>query len=417
MRLPEHRALRTDAGVDVVVVDWPGARFAELRVVLPVCRADRTSAARAHLFSKLLALHPDDEGAAAAAERMLTAGGRLSAAPGADRATVSGTIPADRIVATVGELVARVDAGGWRPTAVEETLRTEETMLRQAAAYPEIAIHRALTERRWGPHHPYAFGVVDPSDLAGDLGGPSDGAGTPFTWHGACVLVVADIGSLDSLVAQLVEQLAAARSTAPLPALPDADTEPGHVALPARAATASLRIAAPAPNREDPEHPAVLSAGVILGGYFGSRLNRELRERRGDVYGVSAGFDVLAGGSTLLLSMDCTGDRLERVRATVDSEFVDLLSRGPTAAELDAVTAYATNAATVGISSPAGLAGAGSAVVFAGDDLGMWERHAAAMRRLTPSAVAESARAHLAAERRIEIVMPAVGAPPEVGDR
>ena len=52
------------------------------------------------------------------------------------------------------------------------------------------------------------------------------------------------------------------------------------------AVQADVRIAAPAIDRADPRWPAFQVACSVLGGTFQSRLNTELRERRGFTYGV-----------------------------------------------------------------------------------------------------------------------------------
>ncbi len=52
------------------------------------------------------------------------------------------------------------------------------------------------------------------------------------------------------------------------------------------AVQADIRIAAPAIDRADPRWPAFQVACSVLGGTFQSRLNTELRERRGFTYGV-----------------------------------------------------------------------------------------------------------------------------------
>lgn len=417
MRIPDHHATRTPGGVDVVVVDWPGAPFAELRVLVPSRRDDDRTTVLAHLTARMLALHPDDPDAAAAVERMLRRGGRLTTAPQVDRVTVSATVPADEVPATLADVVDRVGRRSWRPETVAAMLRAEAGVLAQASAYREVALHAEVSRRRWGAGHPYARTAVDPASLdlvtvdalAAPVGGEVDGL---LTLHGATVLVVGDVGGPSDLVARLVDVLAAAQqrhpaTARPLPALPVDRPSPGEVRLPPRpGATAVLRVAAAAPPRQDADHPAVMAACMTLGGYFGSRLTTELRERRGDVYGVGAGFEVLQGGTTMVLSLDCTDDRLEGVRDVVGETLDDLVAHGPTAEELAAGTAYATNAATVGISSPAALASAGATVVFGGDDLGMWERHAALARRLAPDDVARAAQRYLAAGRRIEVVSP-----------
>ncbi len=51
---------------------------------------------------------------------------------------------------------------------------------------------------------------------------------------------------------------------------------------------AAVSIAIPAIMRSHPDYELLRLAVTGLGGYFGSRLNTELREERGLTYGVSA---------------------------------------------------------------------------------------------------------------------------------
>ncbi|WP_222192527.1 M16 family metallopeptidase [Modestobacter italicus] len=420
MRLPPHHHERTAGGTDLVAVDWAGADLTELRLVLPVLRTDPRTAVLAHLLGRLLPLGPTDAGFAAHDERMLEHGAGVSSGGGVDRVTVSATVPPDQLRWALEDLVGRVLAPAFTPTAVAEAVRAERTRLTRAAAHRETEVHRVLARSRWGPGHPYAHPLPTAEDLArleedGELDPDAlaRSAHARLTLDGATVVVVGDLGTdggrrWPDAVGPLRDVLDTAGPGAPAPPAPG---DPGPRQVPRLLVpvgddevTASVRLWSPAPQRQHPDHPALLQFGMVLGGYFGSRLNQELRERRGDVYGVSTGFEVLATAATFVLMLECPVDRLDAVHATVLDTVADLRRDGPGEDELRAAVRYSTNAVTVGMATPAALAGAGASVVFGGDTLDLWARQAGIAATLRPAEVAAAGERHLSPSALIDLV-------------
>jgi zinc protease len=111
---------------------------------------------------------------------------------------------------------------------------------------------------------------------------------TQYSPAGSTLVVAGDFAGIDpialaeSAFGDWPDSGAARRHEAPSGAVPRRRlvSRPGAV-------QADVRIAAPAIDRADPRWPAFQVACSVLGGTFQSRLNTELRERRGFTYGVN----------------------------------------------------------------------------------------------------------------------------------
>lgn len=423
MRLPPTHHERLDHGARLALVDWPGTAFTEVRLILPLFRRSRREAALAQVLARLLPLGPSDPGAAAHAERLLGHGSSVTSMGSVDRITVSATVPAETRDLVLGDLLARIEDPQFTPDAVEEAVRGELDRVRRVASYRETRLHETLAVHRWGEGHPYTHAGVDPTDLTAlDPDDVTSYARRVLSLDGAAVLAVGDLGTRGGdnwtgAAARLRDRVAAVRAPGgpgPLPA------DPGPrggavVTLPVAAGepTSSLRVWSPAPVRQHPDHVALHLFSTCLGGHFGSRLVQELRERRGDVYGVTAGFEVLATAATQALVLETPPERLDAVRATVADAIDDLRTAGPQEAELAEAVRYSTHAVTVGMAHPAALASAGATVVFGGDTLEMWTRQADAARRTTPQAVAECGARYAGTDALVEVT----AVPEDAGQR
>ncbi len=50
----------------------------------------------------------------------------------------------------------------------------------------------------------------------------------------------------------------------------------------------AIRIGSPTINKRNPDYPGLKILNTILGGYFGSRLMKNIREEKGFTYGISS---------------------------------------------------------------------------------------------------------------------------------
>lgn len=174
--------------------------------------------------------------------------------------------------------------------------------------------------------------------------------------HGATLVIAGDFAGLDPLA--MAEEAFGDWSgpTAPhhhedlLPAARQRRliSRPGAV-------QADIRIAAPAIDRADPRWPAFQVACAIVGGTFQSRLNTELRERRGYTYGVYMSASPLRRDGFATVSGSF---RTEVVAAAVDEalHLLDVASKPFNAREVSRAVSYLTRTAPLRYATATGVA-------------------------------------------------------------
>jgi len=174
---------------------------------------------------------------------------------------------------------------------------------------PAAIASRLLTNLLFGSHHPYANEVIGTE--AGlqamtreDAGGFHDVLYRPER----STLIVAGDLTKEECERQCSRYLSGWRAgtPAPRPGPPAVRAEqPGIYLVDRPGATQSeIRVGRIALRRNDPDLPAAMVLNRVLGGQFSSRLNQNLRERRGLTYGAWSSFlplrhpgPLLAGGA------------------------------------------------------------------------------------------------------------------------
>ncbi|MDE2064840.1 MAG: insulinase family protein, partial [Bradyrhizobium sp.] len=114
----------------------------------------------------------------------------------------------------------------------------------------------------------------------------------------------------------------------------------------------------PGIKRNDPDFMAAFVVNHILGGGSGSRLYRDVREKRGLAYSVS---DSLAWMDHSALFIGSTGTRADRAGETVEAISQDIhriAEDGPTAQELDEAKSYLKGSRLLALDTSSKLAGA-----------------------------------------------------------
>jgi len=102
------------------------------------------------------------------------------------------------------------------------------------------------------------------------------------------------------------------------------------------AAQAAVLAAVPLPARADPDHYRGLVASAVLGGGYSSRLNREIRIKRGLSYGASADYAIERGAGALYASAQTRNESAAEVASLMRAEFARLRESPVPADELAA---------------------------------------------------------------------------------
>ncbi len=87
-------------------------------------------------------------------------------------------------------------------------------------------------------------------------------------------------------------------------------------------------------------HTAFLLLNDLLGGYFGSRLSKNLREKKGLTYGVHSSLTVLRSSERWVITSDVRKESLHEALAAIEEEMNTLRKRPPTEQELNNIKNY-----------------------------------------------------------------------------
>lgn len=97
----------------------------------------------------------------------------------------------------------------------------------------------------------------------------------------------------------------------------------------------SVRIGARSVQRSHPDYVPVLFASHILGGYFGSRLMKNIREEKGLTYGISASIHGLKHDSFLVIGADVNKENVNLTFDEIRKELKRLRTEGISDSELE----------------------------------------------------------------------------------
>ncbi|MHB1007867.1 MAG: M16 family metallopeptidase [Propionibacteriaceae bacterium] len=257
-----------------------------------------------------------------------------------------------------------------------------QQVLANSAQLAAALVPAAVFDDRWRASRP-----TGGSTATLEAFGPEDVRAfhaTHYSPTGSTLVVAGDFAGLDPLA------LAEAAFGDWLDAGPSGRHEAPSGAAPRRrlvsrpgAVQADVRIAAPAVDRTDPRWAAFHIACSVLGGTFQSRLNTELRERRGFTYGVSMSTTQLRHGGYAVVG---SSFRTEVVPEAVTEalRLLDVAAKPFTAAEVRRAASYLTRVAPLRYATASGVSQQAVVLSSMGLDWRHVDESMALIRQVTP---------------------------------
>jgi predicted Zn-dependent peptidase len=95
----------------------------------------------------------------------------------------------------------------------------------------------------------------------------------------------------------------------------------------------------------------------VLGGYFGSRLMQELREKQGLTYGIGSYFKPAFDDYTWIISGEMNSENMEKTLVAIDSILIDLKTNLIDLEELTKLKQYYSGVFRSGFDGPFALSG------------------------------------------------------------
>ncbi|HTZ45657.1 MAG TPA: pitrilysin family protein [Jatrophihabitans sp.] len=336
---------------------------------------------------------------AAIEDEIALAGGALRCTVDPERLVLSVTVLTGGLPGTLA-VIARCLAGARYPEAELDRERTRLIeRVKLANATPKLVARQEIL-RHCFAGHPLTRQVPEMEHvLAADAGAVRRLSERNLVPSGATLLLVGDVepARTAELAAEIFQPWQAehpARHLAPLPAL--VAGRPTGVAECPQLRTAAVRMVAPSVRRDDPRFPALYLANLVLGGYFSSRLNTNLRERAGLVYGVQSLLLQHAGTPLTMIEFDTGAASGQAALDRVVGDLAELAEHGPGGDEVDRARRYATGVTAIYLTTREGIVDRVSGALAAGLEPGWLHEHLARVAEVPHAEVARAARELLA---------------------
>jgi predicted Zn-dependent peptidase len=252
----------------------------------------------------------------------------------------------------------------------------------------------------YGDEHPYG---VDPSGTEESVGGLTREDilrfyGDHYAPSDATLIVVGDT-TMEEVVPLLEKEIGAWKGgesrAAPVP-LPE-PASPGGVYLIDKpgAPQSEIRIGRPALSRNTPDYFPVALMNRVLGGQFSSRINMNLREKRGYTYGARSSFMLLKHPGPFMVSGAFTGAKTGDAAEQLFLEIDAMHREGVTEGELEFSRKGLTGAFALSFETPYQVAAAIQNIILYGLPEDYYERYIGDLAAVTPADVSRVARTTL----------------------
>ncbi len=172
-----------------------------------------------------------------------------------------------------------------------------------------------------------------------------------------------------------------------------------------QSAQASIIIGRPMFNRTHPDYIPMQITNTLLGGFFGSRLMRNIREDKGYTYGVYASLSSLLNGGHFYISTDVKTEVREAALKEIFWEIERLKNDPVEKEELDLVKNYIIGTMLAQLDGTFSLAGSLQGVYMYGLDEQFYHQAIQTIRKMEAQEIQEMAQKYLQKNDLTQIVV------------
>lgn len=167
----------------------------------------------------------------------------------------------------------------------------------------------------------------------------------------------------------------------------------------------SIRLGCHLIPKSHPDYHGLFIFNTILGGYFGSRLIKNIREEKGLTYGIHSSIGSMKSADYLVIMADVIKANVDEVITEVYKEILKLQVSSTDPEEIETVRNYMIGNLLSHFSSPFELIGKFKSIHHAGLDFGFYERQLAYIREFEMAKVMEIGSRYYNPENMIEIIV------------
>jgi predicted Zn-dependent peptidase len=293
----------------------------------------------------------------------------------------------------------------------ENELETLKSIARQTltvnlekTAY--VATHR-FRERLFGPGHPYGRSQQEETIAAMNPETVRDFyeqylQHQPFTLFLSGLVSEAEVKLLNETFGQ--EPVATASPNGQTHPVRAAGHAPELVERP-DSVQSSIRVGKRLFTRRHPDYFRFLVLNETLGGYFGSRLMKNIREDKGFTYGIHSSLTSLAHEGYFAIGTDVKKENTAQTLDEIRKEIVRLQTEPVPADELETVRNYMIGSFVGSLNTPFEVADRQKTIYFDHLPADFYETYVEHLRAVTPDDVRETARRYLDVDSLQEVVV------------
>lgn len=157
----------------------------------------------------------------------------------------------------------------------------------------------------------------------------------------------------------------------------------------------AIRIGKQFPNKLHPDYFGLQILNTILGGYFGSRLMKNIREDKGYTYGISSGILSLQHGGFFYISTEVGKDVTKETLSEIYKEIHLLQTEEVSSDELNLVRNYLMGVVLKSCDGPFNMAEMFENVYFYGLDYDFYNRYIKKIKSITSEKILKLANEYL----------------------
>jgi zinc protease len=171
------------------------------------------------------------------------------------------------------------------------------------------------------------------------------------------------------------------------------------------AVQSALRVGKLMFTKTHPDYLGMLVLNTLLGGYFGSRLMKNIREDKGYTYGIGSGMVSMRDAGYFFISSEVGADVCSAALEEIYKEIAILRTEPVSEDELQTVKNYLLGSFLKSIDGAFNLADRWKALMFYDLDYGYYQRYIDTVKTITPEQLLHLAQKHLAEDSFYELVV------------
>ena len=337
------RAWSTHEGARVIFIETRALPIVDVSVRFSAGSGrDDALPGLASMTLKLLSQGADGLDATAIAQTLDQLGAQLTSAVDKDEARLNLRTLSDRDTRTaaLAVLTRLVAKPTFATAAVERNRAAALNALKLQQHQPAARVQQALHAQLYG-NHPYARATEGNAESLAliDAEKIRDFHQKAYTAANALLVIVGDLSGDEAtnLSIALSQALPQGPALAPIAPAMDLTLPPTQTHVQASTSQTFIMLAQPGLPANHPDYVALQVANLIFGGSGSSRLNTELRHKRGLTYAAKAYMPLWLAGGPWTISVQTAPEQQEATIALVKDLFSEWLREGPTEQELAGV--------------------------------------------------------------------------------